>query len=85
MAPVRGAMMYEYDTAMMPRPCNANRATQPPASSGVDRSNKAAPPPELESGEAMEGMNASGGGSKVEGSGKGPIEATVDKEAEKQN
>ena len=33
----------------------------------------------------MEGMGGSGGGSSVSGSGKGPIEATVDKEAEKAN
>ncbi|KAL8386779.1 hypothetical protein RB595_010397 [Gaeumannomyces hyphopodioides] len=31
--------------------------------SNVDRSGKAAPPPEPEKGEAIEGMNASGGGS----------------------
>ncbi|KAK5169808.1 uncharacterized protein LTR77_005786 [Saxophila tyrrhenica] len=54
-----------------------------PASSGVDRSNKAAPPPDHEAGDAMKGMNASGGGNDVKGSGKGPIESSVDKEAEK--
>jgi hypothetical protein len=31
-------------------------------STGVDRSNKAAPLPETEKGDAIEGMNASGGG-----------------------
>ena len=36
-----------------------------------------------EKGEALEGLNASGGGSSVAGSGKGPIEPTVDKEAER--
>lgn len=53
---------------------------QTPAGSGVDRSSKAAPPPDHEPGEAIEGMGASGGGSAGEhignqGSGKGPIEA----------
>jgi hypothetical protein len=57
---------------------------QTPASSGVDKSNKAVPPPDHEKGESLEGMNASGGGSSVQGSGKGPIESTVDKEAKKQ-
>lgn len=57
---------------------------QSPASSGVDKSHKAAPPPEPEAGDALEGMNASGGGNKVEGSGKGPLEPTVEKEAKKQ-
>lgn len=57
---------------------------QGPSSSGVDRSSKAAPPPDAEKGEAMEGMNASGGGDFQRGSGKGPIENTVDKEAKKQ-
>lgn len=50
----------------------------------MDKSGKANPPPELEKGEAMEGMNASGGGDFTHGSGKGPIEITVDKEAKKQ-
>ena len=50
----------------------------------MDKSGKAVPPPEIEKGEAMEGMNASGGGDSVQGSGKGPIESTVDKEAKKQ-
>jgi len=49
----------------------------------VDRSSKAVPPPEPEKGEALEGHNASGGGDKTEGSGKGPIESFVDKEAQK--
>lgn len=50
---------------------------KPNTSSGVDRSNKAAPPPAPEKGEALENMNASGGGnsgpaSGDTGSGKGP-------------
>ncbi|GAB7363622.1 hypothetical protein MBLNU230_g4193t1 [Neophaeotheca triangularis] len=58
-----------------------------PASSGVDRSNKAAPMPQAESGEALEGMNASGGGSQanVQGtgnSGLGDAKPSVDKIAE---
>ncbi|KAF2766475.1 hypothetical protein EJ03DRAFT_353960 [Teratosphaeria nubilosa] len=56
-----------------------------PASSGVDRSSKAAPPPDHEPGEALEGLGASGGGSKGEsltGSGKGPLEPTVEKIAQ---
>ncbi|GAB7324108.1 hypothetical protein MBLNU13_g07493t1 [Cladosporium sp. NU13] len=48
--------------------------------SSVDRSNKAAPAPTLEKGEAIEGMDASGGGNKVAGSGKGH-EITEDKTA----
>lgn len=57
--------------------------SQKPTASGVDRSSKAAPPPEGEEGAALEGMNASGGGAKTEGSGKGPIEgeSTVEKVA----
>lgn len=51
------------------------------ASSGVDRSHKAAPPPEHEKGEALEGMDASGGGNTVKGSGKGPLEPQAAKEA----
>jgi hypothetical protein len=56
---------------------------QTPASSGVDRSSKAVPPPEPESGNALEGMGASGGGDKTTGSGKGPVKPSVDEEAEK--
>ncbi|TKA70430.1 hypothetical protein B0A55_07895 [Friedmanniomyces simplex] len=52
-----------------------------PASSGVDRSSKAAPPPETEKGEAFEGMGASGGGNTTKGSGQGPQEPQVEKEA----
>ena len=63
--------------------CYANITCKSVASSGVDRSGKAVPPPELEKGEALEGMGASGGGDKTEGSGKGPIKSIVDKEAEK--
>jgi len=48
--------------------------------SSIDRSNKAAPAPSLEKGEAIEGMNASGGGNKVTDSGKGH-EITEDKTA----
>lgn len=40
---------------------------QDPASSGVDRSNKAAAPPAPEKGEALDGMNASGGGNTSSG------------------
>ena len=57
--------------------------SQTPAASGVDRSSKAVPPPEPESGNALEGMGASGGGDKATGSGKGPVKSTVDEEAEK--
>ena len=32
------------------------------ASTGVDRSDKAAPMPEIEKGDSLEGLNASGGG-----------------------
>ncbi|KAK3703804.1 hypothetical protein LTR37_014250 [Vermiconidia calcicola] len=51
-----------------------------PAGSGVDRSNKAAPPPDLstEKGEALEGHGASGGGDSATGSGKGPLDMKVD-------
>ncbi|KAL1589297.1 hypothetical protein WHR41_02298 [Cladosporium halotolerans] len=45
-------------------------AANDPASSGVDRSNKAAAPPAPEKGGAIEGMNASGGGNTASGSGK---------------
>ena len=55
---------------------------QSAAASGVDRSSKAAPPPDHEAGEGLEGLGGSGGGSSVTGSGKGPLESTVDKEAE---
>merc|ERR1712093_133885 len=48
--------------------------------SSIDRSNKAAPPPAEEKGEATEGMNASGGGNKITDSGKGH-EITEDKTA----
>ena len=61
----------------------ANMLFQTPASSGVDRSSKAAAPPDHEKGEALEGLGASGGGSSVSGSGKGPIEPDVEKEAKK--
>ncbi|EMC92761.1 hypothetical protein BAUCODRAFT_125737 [Baudoinia panamericana UAMH 10762] len=55
-----------------------------PSSSGVDRSSKAAPPPEVEKGDSLEGLNASGGGSSAigQGSGKGEKDVTVDKIAE---
>lgn len=59
---------------------------QAPSSSGVDRSSKAAPLPETEKGEAIEGMGASGGGASgptLTGSGKGEETAFVDKEAER--
>ena len=61
----------------------AKQSKQAPAASGVDRSSKAAPPPEPETGDALEGMNASGGGDSTKGSGQGPKETTVGKEAEK--
>ncbi|KAM0688831.1 hypothetical protein Q7P36_010906 [Cladosporium allicinum] len=48
--------------------------------SSIDRSEKAAPAPTLEKGEAIEGMNASGGGNKITDSGKGH-EITEDKTA----
>ncbi|KAK5118033.1 hypothetical protein LTR62_004078 [Meristemomyces frigidus] len=53
--------------------------------SSIDRSSKAAPLPEVEKGDSIEGMNASGGGSSGidGGSGKGPLEPTADKEASK--
>ena len=57
------------------------------SASGVDRSSKAAPLPEAEKGDALEGMNASGGGSfgkSESGSGKGDAVPSVDKEAAKQ-
>ncbi|TKA26125.1 hypothetical protein B0A50_04621 [Salinomyces thailandicus] len=57
-----------------------------PASSGVDKSSKAAPPPTAEKGDALEGMPASGGGSAGEtltGSGKGDKEPATDVEAKK--
>ncbi|KAK3070231.1 hypothetical protein LTR53_010804 [Teratosphaeriaceae sp. CCFEE 6253] len=54
-----------------------------PASSGVDRSSKAAPAPEVEKGDAIEGLGASGGGNTTKGSGKGPLEPQVEKEAVK--
>jgi hypothetical protein len=54
------------------------------SASGVDRSNKAAPMPEVEEGDSIPGMNASGGGNDVKGSGKGPKESTVDAEAKKE-
>nr|POF13122.1 hypothetical protein CFP56_10270 [Quercus suber] len=56
---------------------NLTHGVNAPADSSVDRSNKAAPAPEIEKGEALEGMNASGGGDGVagnSGSGKGSIE-----------
>ncbi|KAK5131000.1 hypothetical protein LTR08_001412 [Meristemomyces frigidus] len=58
------------------------------AASGVDRSSKAAPLPETETGAALEGMGASGGGSAgttLTGSGKGDAVPTVDKIAEKES
>ena len=63
--------------------CSCADQPQSAAASGVDRSNKAAPMPEIEAGDALEGMNASGAGNDVKGSGKGPLETTVDKEAKK--
>ncbi|KAF2725088.1 hypothetical protein K431DRAFT_309747 [Polychaeton citri CBS 116435] len=50
---------------------NITHGDETTTSQGVDRSSKAAAPPAAEKGEAIEGMNASGGGNKVEGSGKG--------------
>lgn len=55
-----------------------------PASSGVDRSSKAAPLPDHEKGDALEGMNASGAGSSGahignQGSGKGSEDVTTDR------
>lgn len=41
------------------------------------------PPPDHEKGESIDGMAASGGGNSVHGSGKGPLEPTVEKEAQK--
>jgi len=52
------------------------------ASTGVDRSNKAAPMPELETGASIEGMNASGGGNAINHQG-GNLESAAEKEAEK--
>ncbi|KAK3653633.1 hypothetical protein LTR56_004488 [Elasticomyces elasticus] len=57
--------------------------TYDPASSGVDRSSKAAPPPEAEKGEAYEELGGSGGGNTTKGSGQGPQETQVEKEASK--
>jgi hypothetical protein len=76
-------MMYVVipDTAVTTK--RADVVMQTPASAGVDRSNKVAPMPEVEKGEALEGMGASGGGNSGANSGKGAIEATVDKEAQK--
>jgi len=57
------------------------------ASTGVDRSEKAAPMPEIEKGDSIEGMNASGGGlsgAKLTSTGQGGNkEPFVEKEAEK--
>ncbi|KAK4956461.1 hypothetical protein LTR10_005986 [Elasticomyces elasticus] len=49
----------------------------------VDRSSKAAPPPEAEKGEAYEELGGSGGGNTTKGSGQGPQETQVEKEASK--
>ncbi|KAK5756491.1 hypothetical protein LTS12_013445 [Elasticomyces elasticus] len=57
--------------------------SEDPASSGVDRSSKAAPPPEAEKGEAYEELGGSGGGNTTKGSGQGPQETQVEKEASK--
>lgn len=53
------------------------------ATSGVDRSGKAAAAPEPEKGEAIEGLNASGGGNKITNSGKGPLEPQAEVESQK--
>ncbi|KAL1301836.1 hypothetical protein AAFC00_006021 [Neodothiora populina] len=53
------------------------------ATSTVDRSGKAAAPPSYEKGEAIEGMNASGGGNKITDSGKGPLEPAAEAESKK--
>ncbi|GAB7339262.1 hypothetical protein MBLNU457_5917t1 [Dothideomycetes sp. NU457] len=60
----------------------AHGATGDKASTGVDRSNKAAAMPEPESGASLEGMNASGGGNAVNHQG-GNLESAAEKEAEK--
>ncbi|KAF2167023.1 hypothetical protein M409DRAFT_22462 [Zasmidium cellare ATCC 36951] len=60
-----------------------------PTSSGVDRSSKAAPPPDHETGEGLkneDGSVASSGQGSIGvtgGSGKGPMKSTVDEQAEK--
>ena len=63
---------------MSQQPSNIDLKDQ--ASSGVDRSNKAAPAPETEKGEAIEGLNASGGGNKIQDSGKGESKVHKDNE-----
>ncbi|KAK4902708.1 hypothetical protein LTR27_000647 [Elasticomyces elasticus] len=54
-----------------------------PSEASVDRSSKAAPPPEAEKGEAYEELGGSGGGNTTKGSGQGPQETQVEKEASK--
>jgi len=65
----------------------APEGKEDPVSSGVDRSGKAAAPPEYEAGEGLEREDgskiASGDGNSVSGSGKGPLKSTVDEVAEK--
>ncbi|KAI9695260.1 MAG: hypothetical protein M1820_008779 [Bogoriella megaspora] len=64
-----------------------NEGKQGPASSGVDRSHKAAPPPDAEAGDALKEIPASGGGSSgahIGNTGQGGNkEAFVDKEADR--
>ncbi|CAK3819639.1 Hypothetical predicted protein [Lecanosticta acicola] len=65
----------------------APSGNEAPTSSGVDRSSKAAPAPDHEAGEGLKhadgSITSSGQGSDKSGSGKGPIKATVDEQAEK--
>ncbi|KAI5360737.1 hypothetical protein Slin15195_G086530 [Septoria linicola] len=58
------------------------QGSEQPTSSGVDRSDKAAPAPAPEAGE---GIGSTGQAQVVgtTGSGKGPIESTVDEQAQK--
>lgn len=60
----------------------APQGNEQPTSSGVDRSGKAAPAPEPEAGEGI-GSTGQAQVTGTTGSGKGPVESTVDEQAQK--
>lgn len=73
---VRGSTFFHLDHTP------ADPFSQQPTSSGVDRSGKAAPAPEPEAGEGI-GSTGQAQVTGTTGSGKGPVESTVDEQAQK--
>ncbi|KAK5718497.1 hypothetical protein LTR15_008227 [Elasticomyces elasticus] len=71
------------DNAVEAGETKVHGAGSAPSEASVDRSSKAVPPPEAEKGEAYEELGGSGGGNTTKGSGQGPQETQVEKEASK--